>query len=800
LQVSPMEQFTGRKLDMKRDLSFGFGDYVQATVPNTNNTLQARTEGCIALLSKGNLTGSVYMYNIGTGSVCTRDQFKILPIPDVVITLLTDKATKQGFRRGAMDQGSVSANIHQADQLPNGMGIDQEIVDMRSQQADSIVDIAGVTDNTIRETVRESCNDFADEPTPGLDDDEEADAEDVLDIPTDVATAVPSPAVPSPVSPNVIDAAAIGGDGHRYGTRLAAGIIPYRGAPPSKLTLLAHDQNEDARREIRRQLELRQHWRDTTYAFTISVKMAMRDRGEEARPVIMAEIQQMVDKRVWHGVHLKNLSHEQRKRIIRSKMFLKDKYLASGAFDRFKARLVAGGDMQDKSLYEELSSPTAATSSVLAVAAIAAKEGRRVVTIDIGGAFLNAKMPDTGIKVHMRLDSMMTELLLKIDPSYAVYLEPRGTVVVELDKALYGCVEAAALWYDDLKKTIQRDGFEENPYDRCIFNKICKDGSQMTIALHVDDLMITNLHDENLDSFFEHLKQTYKETKIVRGQILDYVGMTFNFSVAGEVKITMENCVNEILADCGVTQVASTPASPMLFNIRDGEKASGDESKWFHSYTAKMLYLSKRARPECLTTVAFLTTRVNVCDKDDLGKLRRLLAYLRGTKERGIILRIGERMEVRTYIDAAYGVHTSSGKSHTGCVVVIGEGGPVYNKSSKQKIVTKSSTEAELVGLSDSVSQALHMRHFLIAQGYVIGPVIIHQDNMSCMALIKKGGPCSERSRHINIRYFWLCSKVESGEAIVVHLRTEMMFANVLTKPVQGSAFVNERGMLTNWT
>jgi hypothetical protein len=88
-------------------------------------------------------------------------------------------------------------------------------------------------------------------------------------------------------------------------------------------------------------------------------------------------------------------------------------------------------------------------------------------------------------------------------------------------------------------------------------------------------------------------------------------------------------------------------------------------------------------------------------------KLRRLLAYLRGTKERGIILRIGEHMEVRTYIDAGYGVHTSSGKSHTGCVVVIGEGGPVYNKSSKQKIVTKSSTEAELVGLSDSVSQAL---------------------------------------------------------------------------------------------
>ena len=95
-------------------------------------------------------------------------------------------------------------------------------------------------------------------------------------------------------------------------------------------------------------------------------------------------------------------------------MFLKDKYLASGVFDRFKARLVAGGDMQDKSLYDDLSSPTAATSSVLSVAALAAKEGRKVVTVDIGGAFLNANMPETGLKVHMRLDKVMTELGVRV--------------------------------------------------------------------------------------------------------------------------------------------------------------------------------------------------------------------------------------------------------------------------------------------------------------------------------------------------------------------------------------------------
>ena len=152
-------------------------------------------------------------------------------------------------------------------------------------------------------------------------------------------------------------------------------------------------------------------------------------------------------------------------------MFLKDKYLASGAFEKFKARLVAGGDQQDKLLYESLSSPTAATASVFSIAAIAAHEHRIAEITDIGGAFLNADISPTGIKVHMRLDKVMTAFLLKIDPSYKEFVEPSGTCVVELDKALYGCVEAAAMWYQELRKTLLEFGFVENAYDVCVFNR-----------------------------------------------------------------------------------------------------------------------------------------------------------------------------------------------------------------------------------------------------------------------------------------------------------------------------------------
>lgn len=153
---------------------------------------------------------------------------------------------------------------------------------------------------------------------------------------------------------------------------------------------------------------------------------------------------------------------------------------------------------------------------------------------------------------------------------------------------------------------------------------------------------------------------------------------------------------------------------------------------------------------------------------------------------------------MRILIDAAYGVH-EDGKSHTGSCVVIGDIGAVHCKSTKQHIVTKSSTEAELVGLSDSTNQGFYIRNFIIAQGYTQNPMKIYQDNMSCMALMKRGRAAGERSRLVDIRYYWVKERVDNGEAIIEHLGTQEMYANLLTKPLQGSQFTAEREALTGW-
>jgi hypothetical protein len=777
--VSATEQFTGRKLEWS-DLKYGFGEYCQAINRDTDNTMTARTQGCIVLLPVGNLSHSVKMLSLSSKKIITRDQFTVLPMPDLVISYLNNLAEAEGYSRG--DDPSlgplqdVEDDLPDLTKMPTMMDIDSRPDIMQHVPQYYVPPAAGV-DGYIRDAVQPR------EP-----------AEEAI---TEVEMV-------SAARVEVQESATVEAEEQRqhlpaqrhpwhYDPSEADSLQGIRGA---RVLVVGDDAS---RAEIRRQLLKRKDWIDKDYAFTMSVRAALRERGEEARPVIMAELQQMMDKKVWHGVIASGLTKSQRRAIIRSSMFLKDKYLASGAFDRFKARLVAGGDMQDKELYENLSSPTAATTSVMTVAAIAASEGRIVVVIDIGGAFLNADMGPAGVVVHMRLDKVMTAMIIQIDPSYSQYVDENGAMVVGLDKALYGLVEASALWYEDIRSKLFRNGFVENPYDVCVFNKAEADGSQTTVVLHVDDLMVTSVNQCNLDSFGKYLKSVYPETRTNSGVILDYVGMTFDFTIPGEVRVTMDNCVNDILSGSGVTKTRVTPAASTLFDTRDAKKATDVEAKWFHTHVAKVLYLAKRVRPECLTAVAFLSTRVQVCDIDDLAKLTRLLGYLRHTRDRGIILRIGEHMDVKAYIDAAYGVHQQSGKSHTGCVIVLGEAGPLFAKSGKQKIVTKSSTEAELVGLSDTASQAIHLRNFVIAQGYVLGPAIIYQDNMSCMALMKRGGPGSERSRHINIRHFWLSEKVADKEVIIEHLGTKKMFANVLTKPVQGAQFVCERNGLTNW-
>ena len=782
--------FEGIRVDAARDLKYAFGDYVEA-IKTTSTKTASRTEACIAGIPTMNRAGSVVFYKLATRQMVTRQHFKVRPIPDVIIQELNDIADEDNLPPSDEYIGDHSWEFEFEDDEASAVA---PVVPPRHQEvaeagvmgappaahvpgAPPVAHVPQVGAPLVEDDMAVGENE-APQQVQGVGDGAPPQIQQVPAVHPLQQLQLPAPARRGRHGS--------GGDSLRF--------IPGR-------ALMSTVEMED-RAAIRKEFLQRRHWHDKEYCFKISVRAALRDRGDSAKAAIMDELENIVDKGVFHGVHMRDLTSAQRKAILRSVTFLKDKYTAQNIFEKFKARMCVDGSRQDHSMYEDVSSPTATCASVLSCAAIAAAEHRHIMTVDVKGAFLHADMKATGVIVHVQLDKVMTQFLVELDPTYAEFVRDDGTCVVELDKALYGTIEAAKLWYDNISAHLISDGFARNPYDPCVFNRINANGIQTTVVLYVDDMMVTCEDSLELDRFGACLRARYGKDQITehRGTILDFLGMTFDFTVPGKVKVTMKHLVDEIIAGCGVVQERKTPATEDLFEVRDTvAKLSPVDRDYFRSYTAKLLYIGKRVKPEMLTAISFLTTRATAPDTDDLAKLQRALGYLLYTRDRGIVLCIGDTMTVGGFIDAAYGVHTSSGKSHSGCAMVLGNAGPVHVKSTKQKLVTKSSTEAELVALSDYASQAIWLRNFILAQGYDVGPVVLHQDNMSCMALIKRGGPASERSRHIDIRYFWVKEKVDGKDAIVRHLPTDKMYVNVMTKPVQGQQFIRERNALTNW-
>jgi hypothetical protein len=182
--------------------------------------------------------------------------------------------------------------------------------------------------------------------------------------------------------------------------------------------------------------------------------------------------------------------------------------------------------------------------------------------------------------------------------------------------------------------------------------------------------------------------------------------------------------------------------------------------------------------------------------EQDWRKLDRVIRYLGGTKEMGVRYEFIDDDILPCYVDASFGVH-EDGKSHTGSVILFG-GGPIYVNSRKQKIVTKSSWEAEVVAASDSGTQILWVVRLLQELGLGNAKAILYQDNQGAATCLEKGGSTAPASRHVSIRYFWLRDVIEEGLVSVEWIPTEKMVADGLTKPLQGSKFNEFRRALNN--
>jgi hypothetical protein len=206
-------------------------------------------------------------------------------------------------------------------------------------------------------------------------------------------------------------------------------------------------------------------------------------------------------------------------------------------------------------------------------------------------------------------------------------------------------------------------------------------------------------------------------------------------------------------------------------------------------------WLARRTRYDILPAISHLSTRCQTPTKSDQLKLHRVLAYVLGTRDKVLILSPRDA-SLHVYADASYAVHTDL-KGHTGIVVTFGlDGGPVFCYSSKQRLISKSSTEAELIALDKSVGYLMAMTYFLEDLGINVSPVHVYQDNQSSIKLTENGYSCMSKTKHIGIRYFYVKERVDAGDIVIHYKSTDTLVADFFTKPLIGNSFYTYRDML----
>jgi hypothetical protein len=799
--VTPMELAYGRQFDVHRDGPCYFTERVEVQERTSNSVSTPRTRPGLWVGSVGNQSHSQRIWMLDTLKTRKVDQFTPLPMDDDTIAKMNSLAAadqRKVRRDPQFRRGKIVIEFEEDD-----TALVSEMMQLEARRPSHRITETSVPDHFPIDSAGQA-NSL--EPTDS--------SSRRSDIPPQATTEAEPEPEPEPVEPPIatelvdppsetIEVVQPSANTHiRFEDEDLADLFdPIADpqdepeAPPDPPDPSTGRYNLRPRRH-RGLMQEDQRFRDYELGLHISVDKATELYGDAATESIFTELRKLHGKGTMQPINIETLNRQQRRTIITSKMFLKEKFKSTGDFEKLKSRFVAGGHRQDRSVYEdwETTSPTVGMSSVYMLAALAAKEGRQVMTIDVGNAYLNAAIQRD---VFMRIEPTIARMLAQLDPSYATHVQQDGSIVVKLKKALYGCVESSQLWYDNIRTKLLTLGFVQNRKDACVFNKV-HNGKQLTVALYVDDLMCTCVDPSALEWLYEELLSEYHELNVHRGSFHSYLGQSFDFTTPGKVRVTMEGYIKDLLTLYEVNHNCATPALSNLFTIDTSSPLLTPlEAEEFHSRVAKLLYLAKRVRPDILTAVIFLSTRVKCATTDDNVKLNRVLGYLNSTCEMGLVLEGHKALSVIAYVDASYGVHADL-KSHTGGIITLGDGA-VWSKSTRQKLNTKSSTEAELVAAADVCSQVIWTRDFLLEQGYKVGPASIMQDNTSTIHLISNGSSNAEKTRHISIRFFWMKDRIESNEIEIAYCPTADMVADVLTKPLQGDTFRQLRRRLLNW-
>jgi hypothetical protein len=700
-RFSPREIILRHKLDYRHHCRAPFGAYCEVYEDNTpTNTMKTRGLPAICLGPTGNIQGTYNFLNLTTGSVIKRRHFDKLSAPDSVINRVTTLAGASGVSpqlvfadrhkqpfdwpdntaktRDVLDPTPMATYPNIPAELP-GVRLLRHLPQEKNKPESSTTRPQDLDWEELADAAAQNADlDNLDHLPPPPEVFEVDDDNDIIFVPPPTAVLpfikqeqtnsdppIPSPPLPPPPPPRPPRVSQIPPptrssrtsgrtlclaerlhDYHLFTTvaeeRRQPPNHPYNTAGGTTVDLAIRDDDLMATLchyvmvHTATCIDLANQGQHTKKQY--GLKAGLKRFGSRGDVAVTKELSQLHTMGCFRPIDARNLTREERRNTLSSLMFMTEK--RSG---EVKARACANGSTQQQHIAkEEATAPTVTSDAIFVQATIYAHENCDTATCDIPGAFLQADNPDY---VLMRLDGTLAELMVTVDPKiYRKYItsnaKGKPVLYVKLEKAVYGMMKSALLFYRKLVADLISLGFEINPYGPCVANKSIH-GKQLTVCWHVDDLFIGHEDPAVVTHLLEWIAKRYdtddKKLNVVRGHKHNYLGMNFDFSQQGAVRIDMIPYINKIIVAFPekITGVQSTPASDHLFQIRPPSEAKllpEEQARVFHHTTAQLLFLS-RVRRDIQTTVAFLTTRVKSPDEDDhLGKLKRVLKYLQSTR------------------------------------------------------------------------------------------------------------------------------------------------------------------------
>ena len=509
------------------------------------------------------------------------------------------------------------------------------------------------------------------------------------------------------------------------------------------------------------------------------------EQKHEWNAAMQRELQSLSDNKTWELVKLP--SDQQ---VVDSKWVYKLKDSPSDGGDKiYKARLVAKGFTQEKGVdYNEVFSPVAKYSTIRILCQLVVFFDLVLDQMDVVTAFL-----------YGTLD----ELIFMRQPLGFVKKGQEG-LVCRLLKSLYGLKQAPRQWNKRFDDFMLGQGFTRMVYDPCVYRKSVKNDvfGFIILVLYVDDMLIVAKDQSEVDRLKVKLSSEFRMKDL--GKARRILGMEiFRNSSTGQLCLNQGKYARKVLArfsmeDCKPVSIplASHFKLSSAFSPTDAVEKGLMAKIPYEKAVGSLMYLMTCTRPDLALAMGKVSRFMSNPGKVHWEAVKWMLRYLKGTEDYGLLF---DRRSDRTtalvgYVDSDYGGCLDTRRSTTGYVFTLG-GGCISWKSTLQKCISQSTTEAEYVAAAEATKEAIWLDRLITEMGLEHGKMTLNCDSQSALHLAANQ-VMDSRVKHIDIRYHFIRQAVSDKTFELVKIDGKLNPADAFTKVIPLESFSRHRATL----